>query len=115
MTLKRIKLIIISIGVIGFVLFLINDHFNQQKADENFLTKEYIGIIDSIHYYRGNRGFPVVMINGKWHRFGLRESWVEGYIEVRDSISKETGSDSIYVFRLNNSNAWIRKGFKTKK
>lgn len=115
MTIKRIKLIIIVFGIIGFVLFLIHEYYVQKKVYENFLEIEYSGIIDSIHYYDGNHGFPVVKLNGKWHRFGVRESWIESYIKVGDSISKEVGSDSIFIFRLKSYGIWHKKGFKTKK
>lgn len=115
MTFKRIKGIIITIGIIGFILFLIRAHYDQKTADENFMRKEYSGIIDSIHFYDGNRGFPVVRINGKWHPFGVRESGIANYIKVGDSILKETDSDSIYIFRVNSNSLWVRKGFRTKR
>jgi len=93
-------------------MFFINGYYKVKKAQADFIEKEYQGIIREIKYVEGNRGDPYVQIRNQWFVFGTNEDKVRNYIKVSDSIVKDSGTETIVVYRKNYKGIWGEKVFK---
>ncbi len=69
----------------------------DEKAQANYFNKEFNGIILEIKYVEGNRGDPYVKIGDQWLVFGKNEAKVLIYIEISDSIAKESGTKKYLI------------------
>ncbi len=112
MKIKHIKLIFFIIATCAFIVFFVNSYYMNKKAKTAFIEKEYRGIILEIKYVEGNRGDPYVLIGNQWFVFGLNEDKVRNYIKVSDSIVKDSGTETIKVYRKNYKGIWDEKVFK---
>jgi len=111
MKIKHIKLIFFIIVACAFIVFFINGYYKDKKAQTAFVEKEFHGIILEIKYVEGNRGDPYVQIGSQWFVFGINEDKVRDYIKVSDSITKDSGTETIKIFRKNNKGTWDEKVF----
>ena len=113
MKIKHIKLIFFIIAVCAFIVFFINGYYKDKKAQTAFIEEEFHGIIMEIKYIEGRRrGFPDLKINSKWIYLGLNGEKIQNYIKVSDSIVKDSGTETINVYRKNVKGSWDEKVFK---
>jgi hypothetical protein len=111
LNMKKIRIIFISILAIMFITFLVHDAWLQKKLKKEFIDLTYTGIIYEIRYIEGNRGYPRVRIGNQWNNINILESKIVNYIQTGDSILKETGTETIIVYRKNENDEWIEKVF----
>ena len=111
MEVKHLKYTVIIIGIIGFILFEYNGYRINQNNLELFVNKDVKGVIKNIKYTKHSRGTPVYKINDKWVYLGVNANNLNSYIQISDSISKDSGSMSITVFRKNLDGTWKEKVF----
>ena len=76
-----------------------------------FIEESYRGIITEIKYIEGRRGLPDVKIGNELHYFGYEEKIIH-YIQIGDSIVKESGTEAIKIYRKNLKGKWDEKIFK---
>ncbi len=111
MKIKHIKLIFFIIVACAFIVFFINGYYEDKKAQTAFVEKEFHGIINEIKYNEGRRGFPDLKISNNWIYLGLNGEKIQKYIKVSDSIAKDSGTETIKVYRKNNKGNWDEKVF----
>ncbi len=112
MNTKHIKLIFFIIAICAFIVFNINEYYNDKQAQTAFIEKEFHGIILEIIYIEGHRGLPDLKINSKWIYMGVNGQKIQNYIKVSDSIVKDSGTETIKVYRKNYKGIWDEKVFK---
>ena len=91
---------------IGFFLVLVGSlvwltNFLNGASDrmyDDFLGKEYNGVIQEIRYIQSHRGFPDILIDGKWIFLSSTEQILFDEIKIGDSIVKNSGSNKIRLF-----------------
>lgn len=82
------------------------------SGNKESLMRNYSGIISEIRNLPGNRDLPDIKINKQWIPLGISDSKVKHYIQVGDSIVKESGMEIIKVYRKNINDEWEEKIFK---
>lgn len=106
-----IKNIIALIAIAIFSINVIIHRINSNMAKENFKTIQYKYVIEDIEYRVNNKGCPHIKVNGNWRYLNNTECKISDYIQIGDSISKESGSMTIKVYRKNEEGVWIKKSF----
>jgi predicted PurR-regulated permease PerM len=109
---KTIRKVIIIATIVFFLGFIVYTAFYIIKGDRESLMREYAGIISEIRYLYGNRGIADIKINDQWIPLGVEDSRIQGYIQLGDSIVKESGTVVIYVYRKNSKGEWEGRLFK---
>lgn len=112
MKIKHIKLIFFIIAACAFIVFFINGYYKDKKAQTVFIEEEFRGNIMEIKYIEGRRGFPDLNIDSNWIYLGLNGEKIQNYIKVSDSIAKDSGTETIKVYRKNFKGNWNEKVFK---
>lgn len=105
------KVILTSTGIL-FILFFIYTGYLIYHGDKESLARSYSGIISEIRNLYGNRDIPDIKINSQWIPLGVEDSKVKYYIQIGDSIVKDSGTKIIKVYRKNSDGDWIVKVFK---
>lgn len=108
---ETIKKYIITIVIISFIVFFAYNFYLSYQAKQVFIEDSYKGIINNIEYFEGRRGLPDVKIGNEMHYFGYEEKIIH-YIQVCDSIVKESGTEEIKIYRKNLKGKWDEKTFK---
>ena len=93
------------------VFFCYNFFYLWYKAYKEFIRSNYHGVITEIKYVQGKRDLPDIMINGEWKFVNQNEAKVKHHIQVGDSITKESGTEIIKVYRKNQDGTWFSKAF----
>jgi len=109
---EKIRKIILFIGGIVFLLFFIYIFYSMYHGEKEYIKRKYIGIISEIRILQGNRGLPDIKIKKQWIPLDIPDSKVMKYIQVGDSIVKESGTEIIKVYRKNLKDEWDIKVFK---
>lgn len=76
------------------------------------MNRAYSGVISEIRILQGNRDLPDIKIYSQWIPLSIDDSKVKHYIQVGDSIVKESGSDLIKVYRKDLKDKWDVQVFK---
>jgi len=105
------KIVLGGVGIL-FFLFIIYIIYLMYHGKEQFISREYSGIISNIRVPQGNRDLPEINIKNHWIPLSIDDSKVKHYIQVGDSIVKESGSEMIRVFRKSQKNEWSVKIFE---
>ncbi len=79
---------------------------------KQFMNRAYSGVISEIRILQGNRDLPDIKINSQWIPLSIDDSKVKHYIQVGDSIVKESGSEIIKVYRKDLKDKWDVQVFK---
>lgn len=109
---KKIRTIAIAVMVAAGLVWLYNVYLLDRKATEKHLKLEYNGIINKIHHYWGDRGVPMILVDTQWIYLNVLDSKFSHYVLVGDSIYKESGSETVKIFRKNSDETWSVKVFK---
>jgi hypothetical protein len=112
MKMVNIKKVFISILFIGFALFAIYIGYLFVHGHLQFRDRAYIGIISNIRKLEFNRGLPDIKIQDEWIPLSIEDAKIKDYIQIGDSIVKESGSINIFVYRKDDNGKWIQKCFK---
>jgi hypothetical protein len=97
-----------SISVIYFML-------DYRKKRNNWKNKDYFGIIEGINPNPYFAGFPQLkLLNGDLIQLGIREESIFPFIQIGDSIVKNSGSTIVSVFRKDENGNWVEKEFDCK-
>jgi len=109
---KKFKGIVITIIIVAFIIFIVQIAFQIHVANKMFNNCKYNGIIMDIRQLEGNRGVHDILINNEWHSGCIYESKIWSYIRINDSIAKDSGTETIRVFRKNEYDEWVVRVFK---
>lgn len=105
-------LISIIIVVCCILISCANAYEKDRKARANFYERDFHGVIKEIKYNEGRRGFPDIKLTNEWIYLGLSGQKIQNYILVDDSIVKDSGTETIKVYRKNSKGIWDEKVFK---
>jgi len=109
---KKIKNIIICLIVLLFISFFVHVIYLSYHGQKEFIKSHYNGVILEIRKLEGRRDLPDIRINDKWLSIDINESKIKNYIKVGDSIVKDSGTEEIKVYRMDENNNWKVKIFK---
>lgn len=109
---RSIKKIIISVFIVMFISFFAYNLWLWEKGKDEFINLSYNGIVNEIKKTEDIRGLPMVKIGNQWRYINVFESKIALYIQVGDSIVKNSGNDIIIVLRKNEKNEWEESIFK---
>lgn len=109
---KKEKLILRSLIGVMFISIITYNVYLAFKGNQKFIKLEYNGIIQEIRIRENNHGLPDIKINNTWVMLKIQEEKITKYIHVGDSIVKESGSETIKIYRKNETNIWCVKEFK---
>lgn len=109
---EKIRRTILIIGGILFILFFIYTFYLIYYGKKESIERQYSGIITEIRNLPGNRDIPDIKIDNQWIPLGIDDSKVKHYIQLGDSIVKESGSEIIEVYRKNLKGEWAVQIFK---
>ena len=59
---------------------------------KEYINRQYYGIITEIRILEGSHDLPDIKINNQWIILDLPDSKVKHYIQIGDSIVKESGT-----------------------
>ena len=94
---KRLYIIAISIGI---VVWLYNYNEESKELRVEYKKSSFKGVIkDTVHYPMQHDLPTYIFTNGSSHLSNLNEIGMQGKAKVGDSLSKEKGNDTVYVFR----------------
>lgn len=107
---KTFKYIIITINIIGFVLFFAWGYLQVINNRYKFLQKSYYGVIKDIKNEKGMRGNKtIIFTNDSIIYFGVSESTLNSYVLIGDSLAKDSAENFVKVFRKNDNKEWVKK------
>jgi hypothetical protein len=109
---EKIRRILVFVIIASILLFVIYDLFTTYLGNKQYINKNYSGIISDIRVLQESRDLPDIKIKNQWIPLDLPDAKVKHYIQVGDSIIKESGSEMIKVFRKNLKDEWDIKVFK---
>jgi hypothetical protein len=109
---EKIRRIVLSIVAFMFIVFIIYIIYSMYHGKKQYVERKYSGIIYEIRNLEGNRDLPDIRIDNRWIPFSIDDSKVKSYIQVGDSIIKESGTEIIYVYRKDLNGDWKVKTFK---
>jgi len=69
-------------------------------------------IMDSIHHELEHDEPTYLFTNGTSHLSEIGEQYMQFIAKFGDSLSKESGNDTVYVFRKNDSGNYVRINYK---
>ncbi len=96
---KILRLLFILGGcwlIVGVVMYGL---FPSIVGRNSFIESEFQSVIDSIEYRPQHRGAPSIKLRSGWHLIRIEEMKIVNFIQVKDSIAKERGSEVIRVYR----------------
>jgi hypothetical protein len=102
---KNRKIVFIFV-FIAFAIFYIYTRHLSYQAEIKYVNRMYIGVITEIRIIEGSHDIPDIKINNQWISFDLQDSKVKHYIQIGDSIVKESGTEIIKVYRKNLKEEW---------
>jgi len=77
----------------------------------HFINRNYSGIITEIRWRDNTHGLPDIKLNGEWIFLDVPDSKIATFIQVGDSVVKETGTSEIKVYKKNIKGKWFEKIF----
>ncbi|MCF8298173.1 MAG: hypothetical protein K9J13_11550 [Saprospiraceae bacterium] len=84
----------------------------MKKDTNDYIEKEFSGIITDIRCKENNRGTIDILIIDKWINLGNYGDRISKYIQIKDSIVKKSNTKEIRVYHLNSKGVWNEKIFK---
>jgi len=112
---KKIKIIYFAILLFCFISFFIFGYIKHRNARKSWEKSYYQGTIAGIFPNEFSRGDPQIRFeNNKLIQLGLSESCLFSYIQIGDSIVKNSGSAFVFVFRKDEKGNWVEKEFDCK-
>jgi hypothetical protein len=112
MKISLVNLVYIIIVISAFIVFFRYGYSIDKRAQASFREMEFHGVIKEIIYSEGKRGFPDLQIDNQWIFLGLNGEKIQNHIKVSDSIVKNSGTETIKIYRKNNKKGWDEKVFK---
>lgn len=109
---EKIRNIVLFFVVILFIIFFGYTFYAMYHGKKEYINRQYSGIITEIRLLQGSRDVPDIKINNRWIILDIQDSKVKHYIQVGDSIVKESGTEIIKVYRKNLKGEWYVKIFK---
>ena len=109
---EKLKRIFIGVIVAGFVLFALYIVYWYLYGYNQFVEREYMGVITNIRKLEFSRGLPDIKINDEWIQLSVDDSKVMNYMQIGDSIAKKSGYKEIIVYRRDMTGEWKEKIFK---
>jgi hypothetical protein len=99
------RIVLIGVGILfsSFIIYII---YWMYHGEEQFMKRSYSGVISEIRILKESRDLPDIKINNQWVPLSIDDSKVKQYIQVGDSIVKESGSEIIKVYRKNLKGEW---------
>lgn len=113
---KNFKIIFIIlffvIGTIGAIRFFVVTFFQPYNlSKEQHIKDHYNGILKEIG--KEVRGVPDIKIDDKWIILGTDyETTISRHILIGDSLVKESGSETITVYRKDKHGVWQERVFE---
>lgn len=105
------RIVIVGVGIL-FFSFIIYTIYLMYHGREQFMNRAYSGVISEIRILQGNRDLPDIKIYNQWIPLSVDDSKVKHYIQVGDSIVKESGTETIKVYHKNFKGEWDVQVFK---
>lgn len=93
---KGIIIVVVIALSIWFWIFM--EGIGERRYND-FIQKEYSGVIKEIVFRAGRAGCPDVLIDSNWVIFTIEEQKVFDKIQVNDSIVKIKGGNKIIIYR----------------
>ncbi|MBI2968269.1 MAG: hypothetical protein HYY40_10725 [Bacteroidetes bacterium] len=89
-------------------------NYLNKGVKEKFIQRSYKGVIQDISYIEGHKNFPDIYFNNQRYPLllGLNEVKITDYIQIGDSIVKDSGTAAIRVYRRDKNSVWAVKIFK---
>ena len=109
---EKIRRIVLFLVVSSFVIFFMHTFYAMYHGEKEYFKRQYYGIITEIRTLQGSHDLPDIKINNQWISLDIPDSKVKHYIQIDDSIVKESGTAIIKVFRKNLNEEWSVKIFK---
>jgi hypothetical protein len=109
---EKIRRILVFVIIASILLFVIYDLFTTYLGNRQYINKNYSGIISDIRVLQESRDLPDIKIKNQWIPLDLLDAKVKHYIQVGDSIVKESGTQTIKVYRRNLKGEWNVQVFK---
>ena len=111
---KKIFFIVFwGLEIIGFAWWIYGQYDGHQKWLESYNKLSFNGVItDSIHYELEHDMPTYFFSNGKAHFSDMNENYMHFIAKFGDSLSKESGNDTVYVFSKNDSGNYVRIIYK---
>lgn len=103
---KSLKFVFFILAFLGFIIFFIMGERDSRLSKRKFNNLSINGVVLDLKFNQLDRGSPSYYIDGKWANFGLSGQKVESYIKVSDSLFKESGSDTIQIYRKKEGGEW---------
>ena len=97
----------------GLIWWGYNQYKDYKAKRISYHALKYNGVIrDSVHFELQHDLPTYNFTNGTSHFSGLGEGYMQVIAKVGDSLSKESGNDTVYVFRKNDSGNYVRINYK---
>lgn len=109
---KYIRIIFFSSLIITITIFLYQGELTNERINSLFIDNQYYGIIEEIEYQENRRGLPSIRLRRDWLHLGLSEQKIMNYINIQDSIAKDSGSAEIRVYKKTENGNWNERVFK---
>lgn len=107
---KKIFNILFCSFIIGGFIWMIYVQYKEDKSKRaSYKQSSFNGVvIDTVHYELQHNAPTYFFTNGTSHLSGISEQNMQFIAKVGDSLSKESGNDTVYVFRKNNSGNFVQ-------
>lgn len=107
---KKIFLIIFwTLEIIGLAWWIYDQNSVHQIWLESYNKLSFNGVItDSVHYELEHDMPTYNFSNGTTHFSDMNEEYMQMVAQFGDSLSKESGNDTVYVFRKNDSGNYVQ-------
>ncbi|MBI2968270.1 MAG: hypothetical protein HYY40_10730 [Bacteroidetes bacterium] len=112
-SLKRNIIIGSIIFAVVYLIMSIQSHFEKKESYKEYIQLSYYRKIEDIIYIEGHRGLPDIYSNNKWYPLHLYEANIMHYIQIGDSLAKDSGSVEIKVYRKDENGDRAVKIFKS--
>jgi len=95
----KIKKSFFVIAILMFGAFFAYNSYVSNKVHKKFIKSNYHGVITEFKRKELSHDTPDIKINNEWMSLGYLENKGNNYIKVGDSISKETNSEVVKIYR----------------
>lgn len=90
-----------------------NQYVGHKAWLDSYKKLSFNGVInDSVHYELQHDLPTYFFTNGTSHLSDINEEYMQFIAKFGDSLSKESGNDTVYVFRKNDSGNYVRINYK---
>ncbi|MFM8911577.1 MAG: hypothetical protein ACKOE6_01510 [Flammeovirgaceae bacterium] len=109
----KIGFFVVLVGVLIWLSNLLNKV--PERMYDEFINKEYHGVIQDIRFVQSHRGYPDILLQDKWILLTPTEQILFDQIKIGDSIVKYSGSNKIMIYESDSSSKWKVTEFQINK